>query len=155
MKNKPKTKKELRYHKEALADIEQCLQEVKREAKEDKKKKKLDPQTFDPINAAIENEQKLLEKDKERVAGLSVEEFAAWLMTRHDSFVETINWMFHCDFLSCQDYDDRMLKIMYINELNNLFFIYEIEDIEDEVIQILDDKNYVDLLNILNVLNFC
>lgn len=133
---------------------EELLKKVKRDIRKHiKEEKALPPKTKE--EKIFEDMENHFQKEKLKVKHMNSVELAGWLMDKHDSFVETMNWMFKCDFMSCEDFDDRFLKVMYINELCNLMMAFEIDHINEDVVGLLQDNNYVDLIQLLNVLNFC
>lgn len=105
------------------------------------------------LDEIIENESKELKKDIDIFNSLTEEEKAYWVIEKHNSFVETINWTLQQDFLNGDSSFDRYLIITYIQQLTNLLTIYNVE-FTKIMIGVLIKENCVELLAILNVLNY-
>lgn len=133
--------------------LKQARKDINKQLRDIKKNKDI-PQPPSTIENILKNEADDLENEKLLVKGMNSHEVAEWLMKKHDAFIESVNVMFHTDCMDPEDYNDRALKILYMNELNNLLYLFEIEEFQQETIDYLKDKEYVDLLVILHVLNF-
>jgi hypothetical protein len=105
------------------------------------------------LDEIIENENKELKKDIDIFNSLTEEEKAYWVIEKHNSFVETINWTLQQDFLNGDSSFDRYLIITYIQQLANILTIYDVE-FTKIMIGVLIKENCVELLAILNVLNY-
>lgn len=125
--------------------------EYLKEAQEDIEKEIKKLEEFNKAQEAVITE---LEASKNKVKKMTASELAEWLVEKHEEFVSTLDAMFQCNSMDPQDFDDRCLKILYINELNTLLHTHEIEDITEEMTDIMKEKNCVDLLVVLHVLGF-
>jgi hypothetical protein len=125
---------------------EELLEEVREDIKREKEKI-----SFDEILEFAKNE---AEESRKKVIAMKPKELAQWLIDKHDDFVLTMNIMLKTDCMDGHDFDDRSLKIVYMNELNNLLWLHNIDDLSSEVIEELKKENAVDLLNVLHVLNY-
>ena len=101
----------------------------------------------------LENEQKELLKEIARINLLTEEEKAYWVIEKHNSLVEAINWNIHQDFLNGDTPFDRYLIITYIQQLLDLLTVYEM-GFTKTMIDVLIKENCVELLAILNVFNY-
>lgn len=95
-----------------------------------------------------------LEISRKKIKTMTTKQVAEWLIEKHDEFVNTLDVLFSCMSMDPQDFNDRCIKIMYINELNTLLYTHEIEEITEEMIEVMKEKSCVDLLQILHVLGF-
>lgn len=133
--------------------LEQARKDIKKQLK-GRKDELPPPKPKEPtLEELIQDAINEFEKQKKLVKAMNHQQLAEWLIDKHESWTTTMNYMFRCDCLDCQDVDDRALKILYMNELNNLLFAYEIDEIHPEVVEILQREKQVDLMCILHVLD--
>jgi len=125
--------------------------EYLREAREDIEKEIKEIENFNRAQKAAVTE---LEANKQKVKSMNDQQLGEWLVEKHEEFVSTLDAMFKCNSMDPQDFDDRCLKILYINELNTLLYLHEIEDITEKMVDVMKEKNCVDLLVVLHVLGF-
>lgn len=151
MPKKENKKVEKDFKKEANDDIQKALKKVKEQRSKKPKKSKKELTT----ESALKEEIKKIEKEKKRIKKMNSEEFAEWLIDKHQNYTSTMRYLLSGnDFLNDEDDESRFYLLTYMNELCSMLSTYEINFMGKEISDILYSKNEVELLAILNVLNY-
>jgi 23S rRNA pseudoU1915 N3-methylase RlmH len=154
--NEFKIKSKEEMEKEVENDLKKALLKAKKEfKKEQKEKKKAEKEEKIKLDTIISQERLEFEVEKARVKALNYEDFAEWLIEKHQDYTITLQYMLGgVDWLNEPGDEERTWVLTYIFEMFNLLASYEIDFLSNEIRDILYERNEAELLSILNVLNY-